>query len=61
MKGLWRLPVWPLGSCVTTGKTAGPSTPLRFGRDDKVRDKSVTEQMLSLKTRNTNLVIPTGA
>ncbi len=37
------------------------STPLRSGRDDKVKDRGITEQLYHLKKRNLNLVIPTGA
>jgi hypothetical protein len=39
--------------CVRIEKTAGPSTPLRSGRDDKVG--------VAFLGNRTNLVTPTGA
>jgi hypothetical protein len=38
-------------------RTAGPSTSLRFGRDDKVGGDGSSRELLLFRKRNTNLVI----
>jgi hypothetical protein len=41
--------------CVRTGRTAGPSTPLRSGRDDKFTVEALPRHLLSLKNATLNL------
>jgi hypothetical protein len=36
-------------------KTAGPSTPLRSGRDDNFNDGGITKQLLSVRTQRLKL------
>jgi hypothetical protein len=36
-------------------KTAGPSTPLRSGRDDNFNDGGLTKQLLSVRTQTLEL------
>jgi hypothetical protein len=54
MRGLKRLRDNRLG----IGQTAGPSTPLRSGRDDKVGVSSLVENNCPRNTINPYLVIP---
>jgi hypothetical protein len=41
-------------------QTAGPSTPLRSGRDDKGGEGAIIWKVLSPEQCDANLVIPTG-
>jgi hypothetical protein len=47
--------------CVRIEKTAGPSTSLRSGRDDKVEVAFLGDRGCLEKIPANNLVIPTGA